>query len=189
MEKPGIRSEGTHAFDRVVTRVHLAASSETVWQALMFFEDVPRGTWSIFRFLLPRPLRSEGDKSRVGSLVRCVYEGGHLIKHITAVRPGHLLRFEVVEQHLGIERSFRAYEGSYELREAGGGTEVMLTTDYLGSLRPRFLWRPVERYLGHRFHHYVLRGMREALESEGQVLAEPMPGAPDEAHTVAIPRR
>jgi hypothetical protein len=118
-----------------------------------------------------------------------LYEDGYLTKRITAVEPGELLRFEVVEQQLGIEKSFRAHEGSYELREVPTGTAVTLTTRYAGSLWPRFLWRPVERYFGHKFHLYVLRGMREALDSQDRSLAEATPGVRDEANTVAIPRR
>lgn len=179
----------TRVADRVVTHLHLAASSEAVWRTLMFYEDVPRASWSIFRFLLPRPLRSEGDKSKVGSIVHCFYEDGYLRKRIVAVEPGELLRFEVVEQQLGIEKSFRAHEGSYELREVPTGTAVTLTTHYAGSLRPRRLWRPVERYFGHKFHLYVLRGMREALVSQSHALADATPGARGGANTVAVPRR
>ena len=182
-------SDETRVSDCVVTHLRLAASSGAVWQTLMFYEDVPRASWSIFRFLLPRPLRSEGDKSRVGNVVHCFYEDGYLMKRISAVVPGELLRFEVIEQQLGIERTFRAHEGSYELRAVTTGTEVTLTTRYAGSLWPRFLWRPVERYFGHQFHLYVLRGMREALSSRSRSLAEATPAARDEANTVAVPRR
>jgi len=182
-------SDETRVADRVVTHLRLAASSAAVWQTLMFYEDVPRAPWSIFRFLLPRPLRSEGDKSRVGNVVHCFYEDGYLMKRITAVEPGELLRFEVIEQQLGIERTFRAHEGSYELRALPTGTAVTLTTRYAGSLWPRFLWRPVERYFGHKFHLYVLRGMREALDSQSRSSAEATPDARDEANTVAVPRR
>jgi hypothetical protein len=63
-----------------------------------------------------------------------------------------------------------------------------LTTRYAGSLWPRFLWRPVERYFGHKFHLYVLQGMRQALDSQNRSLAESTPGVQDEANTVAVPR-
>jgi hypothetical protein len=188
MEKSVIRSEGVPRTDRVITHVHLPARSEAVWKSLMFYEDVPRGPWSILRLFVPRPVRSDGDKSRVGGVVHCMYEGGHLIKRITAVEPARLLRFEVLEQQLGIERSFRASEGSYELREVAGGTELVLTTHYHGCLWPRFLWRPLEQYLGHRLHCHILFGMRESLLRESQLLG-PGPRARDEASTVAIPRR
>ena len=189
MKKRFVRPEEARPLERVITRVHLAAPPSAVWKRLMFFEDVPRGPWSIFRLLLPRPLRSEGDKSTVGSLVRCVYERGHLIKRITAVEPGHRLGFEVVEQDLGIERTFRAWEGSYELREDPDGTELSLTTHYTGHLWPRSWWRHIERYFGHRFHHYVLRGMREALESENSLPDPSTPRGRDRARSVAVLRR
>jgi hypothetical protein len=174
--------------DDIVTRVHLPARPEEVWRSLMFFEDVPFGRWSVFRILLPRAVRSEGDKSTVGNVVRCVYEGGHLIKRITLVEPGRCLRFEVIEQHLGIEQVFRAYAGAYELRHAPLGTEVALTTHYGGSLRPRFLWRRVERFFGHRFHHHILLAIREALRSDSRLLTESMP-VPEERSTASAPPR
>jgi hypothetical protein len=183
------RSEETRSADDVVTRACLAWRPDSVWRCLIFFEDVPYGRWSLFRFVLPRALRSEGDKSKVGNIVRCVYEGGHLIKRITAVEPERYLRFEVIEQHLGIERVFRAHRGAYELRQALLGTELALTTQYSGSLWPRFLWRHVERFFGHRFHQHILLGIREALENETQHNAAAMPGAPDEGNTFAVPRR
>ena len=188
MGKPLIDSKETRPAECVITRVRLAAPPAAVWKTLMFFEDVPRGSWSIFRLLLPRPLRSEGDKTTVGSLVRCVYERGHLIKRITAVEPEHRLGFEVVEQQLGIESAFRAWEGSYDLSEDADGTELSLTTLYTGTLWPRSWWRPIERYFGHRFHHYVLRGMREALDSENR-LGRSKAGARGPARSVAVLRR
>jgi hypothetical protein len=62
-----------------------------------------------------------------------------------------------------------------------------LTTHYTGNLWPRLCWRPIERYFGHRFHHYVLRGMREAPENP--LLGAPTAGARDSARNVAILRR
>jgi hypothetical protein len=180
---------GNGPADDIVTRVHLPARPEAVWRSLMFFEDVPSGGWSVFRLVLPRAVRSDGDKGTVGNVVRCVYESGHLMKRITAVQPERCLRFEVIEQHLGIERVFRAYAGAYELRPESFGTEVALTTRYGGSLRPRFFWRRVERFLGHRFHHYILLGIREALRSDNRLFTEPMLAAREEGSTVAAPRR
>jgi hypothetical protein len=161
--------------ERVTTRRHLRASPQTVWQALMFYEDVPRrpgpSLWP-----LPRPVRSRGNKLVSGSTVRCTYERGHLLKRITAVEPSHLLSFEVTEQALGIERYARACEGSYRLLGVPEGTEIALTTAYQSRLRPRFLFRPIERYLCHRLHGHILSGMRDHLAAQGL-----LPDAPSAA--------
>jgi hypothetical protein len=132
----------------------------------MFYEDVPRRPWPLLRLILPRPVHSEGDKQSVGSLIRCSYERGYLVKRITRVEPARMLGFEVTEQRLGIERYARASGGSYRLEPAGQSTLVTLTTEYRASLRPRLLWSTFERYLCHRLHDHVLSGMDERLAAE-----------------------
>ena len=63
--------------------------------------------------------------------------------------------------------------GSYEMSDHPGGSELVLTTRYRGHLRPRWLWRPLERFLAHRLHRHILDGMRAALEP-----SVPVPDAP-----------
>jgi hypothetical protein len=170
--------------ERVITALVLFRPPKDVWQCLMFYEDVPRRPSSLLRWVLPQPVRSEGDKQHVGSLVRCTYDRGHLVKRITRVEPPVLLRFEVLEQRLGIEHFAVACEGSYELEAAPGGTLLTLTTIYRPGARPRWVFRPLERYLCHRLHRHVLWGMRERLATgvdETRLLrasAEPNAGAP-----------
>ncbi len=154
----------------------------------MFYEDVPRRPWPLLRLLLPQPLRSEGDKLRVGGDVRCTYVSGELRKRITEVEPARLLRFEVIEQALGIERYGRAHHGSYEFfPDPAGGTRLLLTTAYRGRMRPRFLWRLIERYLCHRLHHHILIGMQERLGAGAPVAGVLNPRA--EADAVEAPSR
>jgi len=154
--------------EAVTTAVSLGASPEAVWKALCFYEDVPDRPSLFLLSILPRPIRSEGEKTRVGAKVRCVYDGGHLVKRITAAEPAHRLRFEVLEQRLGMENCVSMGEGSYEIRPANGGSEVLLTTSYRGHLRPRFLWRPFERSFAHGVHRHVLAGMRAMLGASAQ---------------------
>lgn len=157
------RSEEATRTEEVSTSFEFLASSETLWQSLMFYEDVPRRPWPLLRLFFPLPLRSQGDKRSPGSLVRCTYERGHLIKRIISVEPARLLSFEVVEQELGIERYGRAHRGSYELEPSGVGTRLTLTTVYSGLMRPRWLWRPLEHFLCHRMHDHILLGMSGQL--------------------------
>jgi hypothetical protein len=175
--------------EAVTTRIRLGGSPEAVWTALRFYEDVPERPGLFLLALLPRPIRSDGEKTRVGARVRCVYEGGHLVKQITVAEPGHLLRFEVLEQNLGLENCISMGEGSYEIRPMEGGSEVLLTTTYRGHLRPRFLWRPFERFLAHRLHRHILEGMGTLVESthrqratsqaQGVVRVAPLSREPD----------
>jgi hypothetical protein len=161
--------------EAVTTEIRLDASAEAVWKALRFYEEIPNRPGPFLSALLPLPVRSEGDKTTVGASIRCIYQGGHLVKRITVSQPPHLLRFDVVEQNLGIENSVSMGEGSYEIRPcAGGGSEVLLTTHYIGHLRPRFFFRPVERMLAHHVHRHILEGMRTLLRTEAALsVSEP----------------
>ena len=151
--------------EALTTTFRLEVPRDQAWQVLRFYEDIPTRPPALLRLLLPTPVRSEGQKLQPGGLVRCTYEGGHLVKRITLAEPPGLLRFEVLEQDLGMEHCISLAGGSYEIRDHGTGCEVLLTTVYRGHLRPRFFWRPVERALAHAVHLHILRGMRDLQES------------------------
>jgi hypothetical protein len=162
----------------VETMVHLDASPDAVWRGMLFYEEVPHRAMPLLRLFLPAPIRTEGDKTRVGAIIRCTYEGGNLEKRITAAEPGRSVRFDVLVQRLGIEDCISMNDGSYEIRPDSTGSEVVLTTRYRGHLRPRWLWRLFEHYLAHRMHRHILDGMRAvvaasapALDVAGQPLA------------------
>ncbi len=151
------------ATEIVATSVHFHASPETVWQQMLSYEEVPVRPPLLLRVLLPHPVRTEGDKTCVGASVQCRYKGGEMVKRIKVVEPPRLVQFEVTEQHLGIEGCVTTLGGSYELRSRGDQTEVVLTTNYRGHLRPRYFWRPFERFLAHELHRHILGGMRASL--------------------------
>jgi len=149
--------------EAIVTRVQFDASPDTVWNHLVFYEEVPGPAPLLLRMLLPHPVRTEGDKTRLGAVVRCAYRGGDLIKRITAVEPPHFLQFEVVGQRLGIEDCVLTQGGSYQILDRGDATEVVLVTNYQAYLRPRYLWRPLEARLVSQLHGHILRGLNTAL--------------------------
>ena len=124
--------------EAVTTEIRLDASPEAVWRALRFYEEIPNRPGPFLSALLPLPVRSEGEKTKVGASIRCLYQGGHLVKRIAVSEPARLLRFDVLEQNLGIENSVTMGEGSYEIRPTEGGADVLLTTHYIGHLRPCF---------------------------------------------------
>lgn len=169
--------------ETVSTRLHLQAEPGAVWDRITFYEEIPERPPFLLRFLLPCPVRSEGGKTCVGATVRCTYEGGSLLKKITAVEPPHGIRFEVVDQRLGIEDCVRALSGSYQIRREREGSEVVLTTNYRSYLHPRLLWRPLEKFLVGRLHRHILGGMSVAqarsvaarTASTGHAIAESTP--------------
>ena len=154
--------------EAVATRVRFNASPEAIWNHIMFYEEVPGRPGFLLRALLPYPVRTDGDKTRIGVTVRCTYSVGGLAKRITAVEPPYFLQFEIVEQRLGIEGCILTLGGSYELSGRGDATDVVLVTNYLAYLRPRHLWRPLEALLVSQLHQHILRG----------VCAELLPGNP-----------
>jgi hypothetical protein len=155
----------SNTVEAVHTKVHLNASPERVWQGMLFYEEVPGRPSALLRMFLPAPIRTQGEKTRVGATIECNYEGGYLEKRITAAEPGRFVRFDVLVQQLGVEDCISMQGGSYEIRAEEGGSEVVLTTLYRGRLRPRWLWRPLEHFLAHRLHRHILEGMRVALET------------------------
>jgi len=155
------------ATDAVTTSVRFHASPETLWQRILTYEDVPASPPLLLRVLLPHPVRTEGDKSCVGASIQCTYKGRDMVKHITVVEPPHLMQFEVTQQRLGIEGCIMTLGGSYEIRSCDDQTEVVLTTNYRGYLRPRYFWRPLERFLAHQLHRHILDGIRASLPRPG----------------------
>lgn len=161
---------GNAANEEVATRIDLNASAEAVWNHIMFYEEVAGRSPLILRALLTQPIRTQGDKSRAGTNVRCVYRRGHLIKRITRVEPPNLLQFEVVEQHLGIEGCVLTLGGSYQIHTSAEATEIVLITKYRAYLRPRYLWRPLEAFLATQLHNHILRSLGTAVLARRQAM-------------------
>lgn len=163
--------------ETIETHMYFDTTAQVTWDALMFYEEVPGDAPWLLRALLPQPVRTEGDKRRPEAIVRCIYNGGaELLKRISHVEEPYLLRFEVVEQRLGIEDCIRTRGGSYEIRACGSRSEVVLKTEYDAYLRPRGLWRFVEAAVVRRLHRHILRGLggtrsgqlRDGLLSDSQ---------------------
>ncbi|MGD0797479.1 MAG: hypothetical protein ABR910_07120 [Acidobacteriaceae bacterium] len=170
---PGLLSRlfaGSERPGEVSTRVRLDVTPEDAWREIIFYEEVPGRPPLPLRWLMPAPVRTEGAKSAVGAEVRCIYDCGYLVKSITVFDPPCLIRFDVSEQHLGIEDCAIAEGGSYELYHSGDATELVLTTRYRSFLHPRWLWRPLERLVAHQLHSHVLRGMSAAMEQHAPAI-------------------
>jgi len=150
----------------IVTRMNFAASPERAWRGLMFYEQIGERPPLHLRVLLPVPIGTESAKSNIGDEVRCLYEGGHLLKRITQVDAGRRYAFEVVEQNLALRGGLSLAGGCYALRAlADGGTEVAVTTRYVSPRRPSWLWKPIEAAVCHMFHRYLLAAMRRKVEA------------------------
>lgn len=149
--------------ETVTTTARIYAPPEQIWNRILFYEEVPKPPPLLLRIFLSHPLRTEGDKSRVGAFVRCVYTTGELVKRITAVKAPHFLQFEVMRQGLGIESCIVTLGGWYRIDPCGDVTQVGLATNYLAYLHPRSAWRPLEAHLVSQLHHHILCGIASNL--------------------------
>ncbi len=162
--------------ETVETCLHFEVSPATVWNLIMFYEEVPGRPPFPLRVFMPCPVRTDGSKTSIGATVRCIYDGGDMVKRITDIKPPSLIEFEVTDQDLGIEGCVVARGGSYAIFPSGDGTNIVLTTRYSAYLHPRLLWRPLEKLVTGQLHRHVLNGMRSSLPSNtGEV---PLPAEP-----------
>lgn len=175
--------------EMTTTRIRLGASPETAWNCIMFYEEVPGRPPLPLRAVMPYPLRTEGQKNGIGAIVLCLYQGGNLVKRITAVDPPRFMQFQVLEQCLGIEGCVRAESGSYEICQNDDHSDVVLTTLYKAYLRPRWLWRPLEKLLTGQLHRHVLSGMRDILSEEPRGIEAPAECSPSRTLSRPAPAR
>jgi len=163
---------GETFIETVTTQLHVDASPDSVWNRIVFFEEVPRRPPFLLGALLPRPIRTQGDKTRLGATVECIYNGGRsLVKRITGVDPPRLLQFEVMTQSLGIEDCLKPVGGSYQIESCGRASHVFLRTHYEARLHPRALWRPIEAFLVGQLHTHILRGLSSTAPAENRILS------------------
>jgi len=160
-----VRSASVTTPRNIETRMTFAGTPTEVWRRIMFYEQLARRPPLHLRLLLPLPIETVGEKSRVGDEARCLYEGGYLIKRVTGVEAESRYTFDVVEQALDVGNGMKLSGGSYEIREVDTGrTEVALTTRYTSARSPRWLWKPIEAAVCHSFHRHILREMRRSVE-------------------------
>lgn len=141
----------------IITDKVLNASSDVIWDSLMFYEQIEQKPPMLLRLLLPSPVRTEGSKEEVGDVATCVYAQGHLLKQVTRILAPELYEFQVIEQQLFFGGGLRLMGGSYALRQISPErTEVSVTTRYVSLKKPRGLWKPIEAMVCHAFHRYLL---------------------------------
>jgi hypothetical protein len=134
----------------------------------MFYESIEQPPPFYLQLMLPRPISTQGAKSAVGDQAICLYEGGRLLKRVTQIDHCRLYEFSVIEQHLVVGRGVRLCGGSYALRGLSmGRTELSITTRYSSGNRPRWLVRPIERWVCHVFHRHLLRSIKTKAEAQG----------------------
>ncbi len=151
--------------EEVSTSLPIRATSDRVWRALLFYEQLESAPPLLLRLLLPVPLGTTGTKEAVGDEARCLYRSGHLVKRVTGIEEGRRYQFAVVEQRLAIGGGVRLHGGSYALSPRGdGGTDLRALTRYTTARAPRWLWRRIEAAVCHAFHRHLLRAIARSAE-------------------------
>lgn len=149
----------------ITTRMVFPVSVARTWDSLIFYEEVKERPPLHLRVLLPVPIRADGDKKQVGGEAMCLYEGGHLVKRATRIVEPELYEFEIAKQALSVGGSMKLSGGRYTLREvAPERTEVSVETRYTSTKWPRWFWRPLEKFVCHMFHRFLLRSIRRKAE-------------------------
>lgn len=174
-------AEGPRSYprERVTTTRVIAAPVNAAWDSLVFYEEVRHEPPLILRVGLARPLYTLGQSAAIGDTRTCVYNKGHITKQVTALAPGRLLAFDVVEQQIGYERDVTLTGGSFTFAPVDAThTRIELTTDYVPHLGPRFAWRPFEAYAVHTLHGHVIEGIEHAA-LEHQTDSSQTPEGPD----------
>lgn len=151
--------------ESVVTRVHIEAAPELLWERILFYEDVP-GSPPLLLARILSPIGTKGDKSQLGASIECRYREGSLVKRITIIEEPYSICFDVTQQRLGIENCAITRSGSYRISRSGSGSEIMLTTNYTAFLHPRWLWLPIESLAVHQLHGHILEGIRKMVAAE-----------------------
>jgi hypothetical protein len=150
----------------VSTSADFPATPAVVWETLLFYEEVSAPAPFFLRWLLPVPLGTAGSKSTVGSEVRCRYDGGHLLKRVSAIVEMRRFAFDVIEQNLPLH-SVRVLAGEYNLHAvAPARTRVTLSTRYASPHRPDWVYARFEAAVCHCFHRHLLGAMRQNLVAD-----------------------
>jgi hypothetical protein len=158
----------------VVTSMDVAAAPASVWASLVFYEGIDAAPPLYLRVMLPRPIRTQGEKSAVGDQATCLYQGGHLLKRVTRIDAESLYEFSVVEQNLAIGGGIRLCGGCYSLLDLGAGrTKLSITTRYVSGNRPRWLLQPVESAVCHLFHRHLLAAIKMKAEIGPEAVTAP----------------
>jgi len=150
----------------VLTKFVFNSPPENVWNELVFYENIKQKKPLLLRLLLPIPMRNIGDISKVGDETICLYYGGHIRKRITQIVKNEIYQFEIKEQELSLKLGIKLLGGHYKLQGLPGSrTEVTAVTNYDSGMLPRWIWRPVEFFVCHWFHNYLLNSIKEKLQS------------------------
>src|SRR5262245_439217 len=145
----------------VATSRVLNLSPAEAWDRLRLYEAIP-GEPPFLLQLGPRPLgKTEPDPADPTVMV-CWYRKGPVRKRITEVVPEKRFAFDVLEHHMGEERSVQLLGGSFEFEPLGPSrTRVTLITQYIPKLKPRFCWRLAEAAVLRTLHDFILDGFED----------------------------
>jgi len=149
----------------IVTHRIIAASPDSVWKSLCFYEDVGEKAPFLLRLLLPRPLPAASPVRTEGEETTLHYEDGHYAKRVKKLEPQRHYEFDVIDQRLASDRGVLLLSVAYTLDELSSKkTDLAITTRYTSRIGPRWLAEPIEGVLCRRLHKHLLDAIQAQSE-------------------------
>ncbi|MFK7789615.1 MAG: hypothetical protein AB8C95_09025 [Phycisphaeraceae bacterium] len=151
----------------VSTTQLLAVDVQDAWDAQMFYEDVPGPRPILHSIGLPRPVEAQGKIRKVGDQHISTYtKDARIVKQATAFVPCETIAFNLIEQQNFEDSALRFMHGRFDFQPIDANqTRVTLTSTYQPLMRPRVLWKPIERTLSRTLHGHILKGMAEKAQT------------------------
>ena len=152
----------------VESTITIKASPETIWDAMIEFDDVTGSRPLLMRMGLPVPQSCSVKGSGVGSERICRFNSGFIRERVTRWNAPYRLEFDVEEVQLPGRHWLGFRKAAYTLEQHdNGNTKVTRTTTVTSTLRPAFYWRFFERLGTETEHDYILQSLKTNVLSDG----------------------
>jgi uncharacterized membrane protein YhaH (DUF805 family) len=164
----------------VTTSIEIDAPSQTVWNHVVSFSELPAPREWIFKTGIAYPIRAEIQGGGPGAVRHCIFSTGSFIEPITVWDEPRLLRFSVLKNpapmqewtmyedihppHL--EGFFLSKQGEFRLKSISANRTLLEgTTWYYHNLWPESYWRLWSDMIIHHIHSRVLQHIKLTVES------------------------
>ena len=146
------------------TDVLLPYSARQVYERIKSVDTLDAPKPLLLRMGLPVPQKCILERETVGARRTCYFSGGQIVERVTELRPGEVLRMDVVDYQLTGRKwlGFREAIYLFETIDANH-TRLSRITTYTSQLRPRAYWAPLERAGIAQEHEYVFRNLAQDL--------------------------
>jgi len=148
----------------VRTDILLPYSPQQVYEQIKSVDTLDAPKPFLLRIGLPVPQKCILEQEAVGARRTCYFSGGQIVERVTELRPGEILRMDVVSYQLTGRKWLGFKEAIYLFEQVGEHqTKLSRITTYTSELKPRAYWEPLERAGIDQEHEYVFRNLEQDL--------------------------